>query len=431
MAHVANLTERSYAEARDREAPLARFRERFYVQAGAIYMDGNSLGLLSIDAEESVLRVLDQWKTLGIGGWLKAEPAWFYLGEELGRRLAPLVGARPESVVVAGGTTINLHALVSTFYHPNGARRKIVANVLDFPSDIYALEAQIALHGGEPECDLVKVRSRDGRTIAEDDVIDALTDDVALLLLPSVLYRSGQLFDIERLTAAAHARGVLVGWDCCHSVGSIPHHFDAWDVDFAFWCNYKYLNAGPGSIGALYVNQRHFDVVPALPGWWGYEKSSQFDMRHEFEPAHGAGAWQISTISVLSAAPLLGSLALFAEAGIETVRAQSLAMTDYLIELLQASGLLAAPYSYAIGTPAEHARRGGHVAVEHEHGPQIARALKQRGVIPDFRPPNVVRLAPIPFYVSYADCWETVQQLRAIIDSGEYLQQPAERDVVA
>lgn len=428
---MANVTTRADAEARDREAPLRRFRERFYTQPGQIYMDGNSLGLLSVDAEAALLQALDQWKTLGIGGWLEAAPAWYYLGEELGRRMAPLVGARPESVVVAGGTTINLHALVATFYEPTAGRRKIVADELDFPSDIYALEAQIALRGGEPERDLVKVGSRDGRTIAEEDVIAALTDEVALLLLPSVLYRSGQLFDIQRVTAAAHERGILVGWDCCHSVGAIPHHFDAWDVDFAFWCNYKYLNAGPGSIGALYVNERHFDRLPALPGWWGYEKSRQFDMRHAFEPARGAGGWQISTISVLSAAPLLGSLALFEEAGLETVRAQSLAMTDYLIELLDASGLLAAPYHYAIGTPAEHARRGGHVAVEHEHGPQIARALKQRGVIPDFRPPNVVRLAPIPFYVTYVDCWETVQHLRAIIDSGAYLEQPAERDVVA
>lgn len=428
---MANVTERADAEARDREAPLRSFRERFYTQPGVIYMDGNSLGLLSVDAEAGVLQVLDQWKTLGIGGWLEADPAWYYLGEELGRRMAPLVGARPESVVVAGGTTINLHALVATFYQPAGKRRKIVANELDFPSDIYALEAQIALRGGEPERELVKVRSRDGRTITEEDVIAALTDEVALLLFPSVLYRSGQLFDMQRLTAAAHERGILVGWDCCHSAGSIPHQFDAWDVDFAFWCNYKYLNAGPGSIGALYVNERHFEKLPALPGWWGYEKSRQFDMLHEFEPAHGAGGWQISTISVLSAAPLLGSLAMFAEAGLDAVRAQSLAMTDYLIELLEAAGLLAAPYNYAIGTPAEHARRGGHVAVEHEHGPQIARALKQRGVIPDFRPPNVVRLAPIPFYVSYVDCWEAVQHLRAIIDSGAYLEQPAERDVVA
>jgi kynureninase len=425
------VTTRAEAEARDSEAPLRSFRERFYTQPGQIYMDGNSLGLLSRDAEASVLQALEQWKTLGIGGWLEADPAWFYLGEELGRRMAPLVGAWPESVVVAGGTTINLHALVATFYEPTATRRKIVADELDFPSDIYALEAQIALRGGEPERDLVKVPSRDGRTIAEEDVIAALTDEVALLLLPSVLYRSGQLFDIQRVTAEAHARGILVGWDCCHSIGAIPHQFDAWDVDFAFWCNYKYLNAGPGSIGALYVNERHFEKLPALPGWWGYEKSRQFDMRHEFEPARGAGGWQISTISVLSAAPLLGSLAMFAEAGLETVRAQSLAMTDYLIELLEAEGLLSAPYNYAIGTPLEHSRRGGHVAVEHEHGPQIARALKQRGVIPDFRPPNVVRLAPIPFYVTYVDCWETVQHLRAIVDSGAYLEQPAERDVVA
>ena len=422
---------RAAAEALDRDDEFAALRERFYVQEGVYYMDGNSLGLLSRDAEQALLHALDEWKTLGIDGWLNADPPWFYLGEELGKRMAHMVGAEPDEVVVTGGTTVNLHALVATFYEPVDGRRKIIVNELDFPSDIYALEAQIAGRGGEPERDLVKVRSRDGRTIHRDDVAAAMNDDVALVLLPSVLYRSGQLFDIEAITRAAHARGIPVGWDCCHSAGSVPHRFDEWNVDFAFWCNYKYLNAGPGSVGALYVNRKHFDRQPALPGWWGYDKDRQFDMSHEWQGAAGAGAWQMSTLSILSAAPLLGSLRIFDEIGIERVRARSLALTDYMLALIEESGLTAAPYSYAIGTPRDHAQRGGHVAVEHPSGAQINAALKSRGVIPDFRPPNVVRLAPIPLYTSFADIWDTVAILRDVVDSGEYQHQSDRRGVVA
>lgn len=422
---------REYAENMDRDDPLAPFKSRFYVAEGTVYMDGNSLGLLSRDAEASLLKTLEQWKTLGIDGWLKADPPWFYLGEELGRRSAALVGAQPEEVVVAGTTTVNLHALVATFYEPTEGRRKIVAGELDFPSDIYALQSQILLHGGDPERDLVKVASRDGRFIEEDDIIAALDESVALVLLPSVLYRSGQLFDIQRVTAAAHEHGIPVGWDCCHSAGVIPHHFDRWGVDFAFWCNYKYLNAGPGGIASLYVNKKHFGKRPALPGWWGYQKDRQFDMLHEFEGAEGAGAWQISTITVLSAAPLVGSLQIMEEAGIERVRAKSLALTDYLAALIENSGIVGGEYGYEIGTPREHERRGGHIAVEHEHAAAIARSLKSRGIVPDFRPPNVIRLAPVPLYTSFQDVWQTVRHLREIIETGEFRNVSAEREVVA
>jgi kynureninase len=258
-----------------------------------------------------------------------------------------------------------------------------------------------------------------------------MTDEVALALLPSVLYRSGQLLDIARLTAAAHERGIAIGFDCDHSAGSVPHRFDADGVDFAVWCNYKYLNSGPGSVGAIYVNRRHFGRRPGLSGWWGYQKERQFDMAHEWEGAEAAGAWQISTVPLLSTAPLLGSLAIIAEAGIEAMRAKSLAMTDYLIELIEETGLLEAPYRYRIGTPREHDRRGGHVSVEHDAGPRIAKALRQAGVVPDFRPPDVIRLAPIPLYTSYADCWQVVQALKQVIESGSYLNVPEGRDLVS
>src|SRR4051812_43301914 len=229
----------------DAPDPLARFRERFHLPPGRIYLDGNSLGLLSRDAEAETLRALEQWKTLGIDGWLGADPPWFTLGEELGALLAPLIGAEPEAVVVTGSTTVNQHALTATFYRPHGSRRKVVATALDFPSDVYALQSLIHLRGGDLRHDLVLVPSRDGRTIAEEDVIATLGDDVALALLPAVLYRSGQLLDIPLLAAEARARGIPLGFACAHSIGAVLHRFDDWGVDWAFWCSYKYLNAGP------------------------------------------------------------------------------------------------------------------------------------------------------------------------------------------
>jgi kynureninase len=427
-----NRTGEAYARSLDAGDPLARFRDRFYpLPDGKVYLDGNSLGLLSTDAESAVLNALDQWKRLGIDGWLAAEPDWFTLGERLGAMMAPLVGAQADEVIVTGTTTVNLHALVSTFYRPEGRRRKIVATALDFPSDVYALQSQIALHGGDPAGDLIRVPSRDGRLIEEDDLIGALTGEVALALFPSALYRSGQLLDIERLAVAGRERGIVIGFDCAHSVGAVPHRFDDWEVDFALWCTYKYLNAGPGAVGALYVNRRHFDRTPGLTGWWGYAKEKQFDMLHTWDGAPGAGAWQISTVPLLYCASLFGSLAIFADAGIDRIREKSLAQTDYLIELLEGSGLTESPYNYRIGTPIEHYRRGGHLAVEHDAGPRIARALKGRGVIPDFRPPDVIRLAPIALYTTYHEIWRTARMLREIIDSGEFLQVAEGRSLVA
>ena len=426
-----DITAEAHARALDAADPLAAFRDRFYIQPGMVYLDGNSLGLLSRDAEAEVLRVLGEWRDLGIDGWMRADPPWYWIGESLGALVAPLVGAAPEEVVITGSTTMNVHALVSTFYQPEGARTRILATALDFPSDIYALQGQIALRGGDPDRDLVAVPSADGRTMDEDDLIAAMTDDVALVFLPSVLYRSGQLLDMERLTAAAHARGIPIGFDCAHSAGAVPHRFSDWDVDFAVWCSYKYLNAGPGAVAGLYVNRKHFDTRPGLAGWWGSDKDRQFDMRHEFTGANGAGAWQIGTPPLLGLAPLAGSLRIVAEAGMDRLREKSLAQTDYLVELLEATGLTGERYGYRIGTPAGHARRGGHIAVEHAAGPGVARALKRRGVIPDFRPPDVVRLAPIPLYTSYHDIWTAVGHLREIIERDEHLKGDGGRELVA
>jgi kynureninase len=418
---LSDRTTEAYAHALDAADPLAHFRDHFYIPDGVRYLDGNSLGLLSRDAESAMQQAMEAWKTQGVSAWTAADPPWFTLAESLGTRMAALVGATPESVIVTGGTTINLHQMLATFYRPDGERRKIVATSLDFPSDIYALQGQILLHGGDPERDLVLVSSRDRRTIAMDDVLAAIDDTVSIVLMPSVLYRSGQLLDIPAIAAAAHEHGALIGLDCAHSVGAIPHEFDAWGIDFAIWCTYKYLNAGPGAVGALYVNSKYFGTRPLLSGWWGYRKDRQFEMAHAWEGASGAGAFQISTVPLLSTAALAGSLAITEEAGIEAIRAKSLAQTDYLIDLIEGSGLCDAPYDYRIGTPRIHAERGGHVAVEHDEAARISTTLRTRGVIVDFRPPHVIRIAPVALYTTYHDLWETVQTLREIIETGTHL----------
>jgi kynureninase len=332
-------------------------------------------------------------------------------------------------LVAAASTTVNIHHLLQTFYRPESTRTKLVVDELNFPSDLYAAQGQVAARGLDPAEHLVVVRSRDGYTIDEEDVIAALTEEVAVLWIPVVLYRSGQLLDVARLARAARERGVLIGVDACHSAGAVPHRLHDWDVDFATWCTYKHLNAGPGSIAGLFVNRRHFGTQPGLPGWWGYRKEKRFDMLFEFEGAPNAAAWQIGCISVLSAAPLLGSLELFAQVGIDAVREKSLALTDYLIGLLD--GLLGgAEHGVTVGTPREHARRGGHVAVRHRDAYRICRCLKDRGVIPDFRPPDVVRLAPCALYTSFHDVWRAVDILRDIIETGAFEEFSSERALV-
>jgi kynureninase len=403
----------------DAKDPLSTYKDRFYHVPGVIYMDGNSLGLMSKDAEASLFRVLDEWRRLGIGGWSSAEIPWITYAEALGAMEAGLVGAEPDEVVVCGGTTINLHTLVATFYNPKEERRKILADELNFPSDLYALEAQIRLRGADPDKDLVLVESRDVSLIEEDDVIDAMTDDVALILMPSVYYRSGQLLDMGRLTEAAHEREIPIGFDCSHSVGVVPHRFDDWGVDFAFWCNYKYMNGGPGATGSVYVNRRHFGRMPGLAGWFGNDRATMFDMDTRFDPAKTAAAWQIGTTTMLSTAPLEGAVRMINEAGIENVRKKSLKITAYLMFLVDEM-LSDLPYSFSIGTPRKPERRGGHVGVVHEDGWRVNEALKARGVVPDFRPPNIIRLAPVPLYVGYHDVWKVIEHLKSVIDNREH-----------
>ncbi|MHA1738360.1 MAG: kynureninase [Candidatus Heimdallarchaeota archaeon] len=404
----------------DAKDSLAKYREQFFIQDDIIYMDGNSLGLLSKESEKAMLRIINEWKTIAIGGWLEPEQPWFYFSEKLGEKVSSIVGAKPVEVVATGTTTVNIHALISSFYKPKGKRTKILADVLNFPTDIYALQSQIMLQGLDPKEHLILAPSEDGRFLDEEKIVELMTDEIAVALLPSVLYRSGQLLDMEYLTKEAHKKGILIGFDCSHSVGTVPHKFDDWDIDFALWCSYKYMNGGPGSSAFLYVNEKHFDVHPGLTGWFGNVKETQFNMVLDFEPAHNAGRWQISSPGILGAAAIEGALNVTLDAGIDAIREKSIKQTSYLIYLYDEI-LSKEPYNFILGAKREHEKRGGHIALQRdEYAFEICEALKARNVVPDFRQPNVVRIAPAALYNTYHDIWNVVHLLKEIIDNKEF-----------
>jgi kynureninase len=406
---------RDFAKKLDQEDKLAKYKERFYINEGEIYMDGNSCGLCSKDAEETLLKALKDWKELGIGVWTKG--GYFLYQDKLGAMMAPLINADPEEVTCGNSTTVNIHQGINTFYKPTPERNKIIMDDINFPTDKYAVMSDIRVHGYDPDKCLKVVKSRDGEYIYEDDMIEAMTDDVCIILLPSVLYRSAQLLDMERITREAHKRGIYVGFDLCHSIGVVPHDFKKIDPDFAVWCDYKYLNGGPGAIAGLYINKKHFKMQPGLAGWQGNKKETQFNLSQEFEHAEYAGGWQIGTQPILSMAPIEGSLKMINEAGIENIREKSLKITAYMMYLIDEK---LTKYGFGVGNPREDSVRGGHVALTHKDALRINEAFKNNHIIPDFRYPNVIRLAPVPLYVSYEDVYEMVERIIKIMENKEY-----------
>lgn len=409
-------------EQRDATDPLASFRQRFFVPAGQIYLDGNSLGLLSHDAERTLLQALEVWKTGGIGGWLDGDSPWFTMAESLAARVAKLVGAEADEVAIANSMTINLHQLLSTLYRPHDTRTKILIDAHSFPTDRYALRSHLRLRGLDPDEHLVVAGGDDSRFLDEAQIEIALRDPtLQMALFPSVVYTTGQLLDLERLCRAAQENSVIIGLDMSHSVGVMPHALDAWGADFAGWGHYKYISAGPGAVAGLYLNRRHFGadggVEAGMAGWWSVHKERMFEMADEFFPGLGASALQIGTPPVLSMAPLDGALMPIEEAGLERMRAKSLAMTEFLMNIAETE---LAGSGFEIGTPKEPERRGGHVSLLHKEAGHICQALRLRGVIPDFRKPDIVRLAPSPLFNSFADCWNAMQILKEIVTTRSY-----------
>lgn len=389
----------------DQSDELARFRERFVLPPGVIYLDGNSLGPVSLAAKRSLEQALSSWEAHQIEGWTEGEAPWLFLPEQIGARLAPLVGARPEEVIATGSTTLNLHQLLATLYDGSGP---ILLDANSFPTDRYAIQSHLALRGLNPETYL--------RFVEPDEATIEATlqqERIALAVLPSVVYTSGRLLDIARLTQAIQAQGGIVLWDLSHSIGAVPHALSKIGADGAFWCSYKWLSAGPGAVGGLYWNAKHFDRAPGIAGWFGAAKSALFSGSHALTPAPGAARLQTGTTHVLSLAPLAGSLSLFEEAGIAAIRAKSLALTSFLRECLAEL----APELTCI-TPTIDSQRGGHLTLRHPQAALLSRALRALGVVGDHRPPDLLRLAPAPLFTSYAECLEAARRVREVMDAG-------------
>lgn len=407
-----------FALEKDREDELFNVRQRFLLQPDTIYMDGNSLGLASIDSQRTLQEANESWIKDGIAIWNAKDSKYFLYSSYLGAKLAPLIGAEAEEVAVMGSTTLNLHSALATFYHPTKHKYKIIIDNLNFPTDRYAIESEVRLHGLEVEDALKVVDSPDGKFIDEEAMINAMTDDVALIILPAVLYRSAQIVDMKKITDAAHKKDIIVGWDLCHAIGAIEIDFSKIQPDFAVWCNYKYLNGGPGATGGFYINKKHFSKKPGLAGWFGNRISSQFELNQKFEHNQSsASGWQTGTPSILSMAPLEGALDIFEDVGLTAIRKKSLDITAYLMYLTDEK---LASYGYTVGNSRIDEKRGGHICLEHDEAYRICQALREHKVIPDFRDPNVIRLAPIALYTSYREVYRLVEVLEVIAKDKEY-----------
>lgn len=398
----------------DRSDPLARFRDEFHIPRRVngeeeIYFAGNSLGLLPKRTPKYVAAELESWKELAVKAHFSGENPWMPYHELLAEPMARLVGAAPGEVVAMNSLTVNLHLMMASFYRPTRERHRILLEERAFPSDDYALESQARFHGFDPSEALVRVRSEDVAAVLERD-----GGSIALVLLPGVQYYTGEAFDIEAITRLAHAKGCIAGFDLAHAAGNLVLRLHDWNVDFAVWCTYKYLNSGPGSVGACFVHERHGrrSDLPRLAGWWGHDKASRFRMEPGFRPIPGAEGWQLSNPPILSLAAIRASLDVFTEAGgMEPLREKSVRLTGYLEWLLRRD--LAEPVE--ILTPADPHRRGCQLSLRVRSsvpGREVFERLEASGVTCDWREPDVIRVAPVPLYNRYEEVWRFVEILK-------------------
>jgi kynureninase len=410
------------ALAEDASDPLACFREQFHHPCDAdgrrlVYLCGHSLGLQPKSAAQYVEQEMQDWRRLGVLGHHAAERPWIRYHEQAAAPLAALVGAKATEVVAMNSLTVNLHLMMVSFFRPEAARNRVLIEKSAFPSDRYAIASQLDFHGLSAAEHLIEVEPRPGeRHLRTEDVIHRIEqegDSLALVLLPSVQYLTGQSLDLGPLIGAARHAGAAVGVDLAHGIGNTLLNLHDWNADFAVWCSYKYLNAGPGAIGGCFVHERHARSVdlPRFAGWWGNDPALRFQMGPEFRPILGADGWQISNPPVLSAAPLLASLDIFQRAGIRPLREKSIALTGFLQRLIQER----LPGLVDIVTPSAASHRGCQLSLRIARSPAAAKRchdlLTAAGVIGDWREPDVLRLAPVPLYNTYSDVFAAVDAL--------------------
>jgi kynureninase len=415
-----------FAQQLDTEDPLRSFRDRFHLPLGkngtpVIYFAGNSLGLMPKSARKIVEQELDDWADLGVDAHLKAKTPWYSYHETLREPVARLVGAQPIEVICMNSLTVNLHLMMATFYRPTKSRFKILMEEPAFPSDTYAIKTQIVYHGFEPKEALVLARPRAGEfTVRTEEILDLIekhADELAVVLIGGVNFFTGQLFDIPTITAAARKHGITVGVDLAHAIGNVPLSLHDWNVDFAVWCSYKYLNAGPGAVAGAFVHKRHAanTKLPRLAGWFGNDPNTRFRMHlePEFIPVPSADGWQISNPPILSMAPLRASLAIFEEAGLDALRQKSIKLTNYLQFLLESEPDGGSKRQFNIITPPKDNERGCQLSIQaQEHPKELFAKLEAAGVKCDFREPNVIRVAPTPLYNTFHEVWRFADILR-------------------
>ncbi len=417
----------AFARDLDEQDPLRSFRERFHLPRRAvgepvIYFSGNSLGLQPKSVEGAVDRELEDWATLAADAHLKAHTPWYSYHEALRESGCRLVGASAPSpqagceIVMMNSLTVNLHLMLATFFAPSGTRQRILMEYPAFPSDLYAVQTHLRHRGLDPADTLLQIKPLADEHTLRTEAIEALLEEqgeqIALVLLPGVNFFTGQVFDMKRITAAAHRHGCVVGWDLAHAAGNVPLALHDWDVDFACWCSYKYLNGGPGAVAGCFVHERHGRnlELPRLAGWWGNDPETRFRMhlQPQFVPQPGAEGWQISNPPIFSMAPLKASLEIFDEAGLEALRAKSVLLTGYLRYLIEQQP----PGALEIITPAEPDACGCQLSLlVHDEPEAQFKRLVAEGVACDLRQPNVIRVAPVPLYNTFHEAWAFSQVL--------------------
>lgn len=410
----------AFAQQLDAEDPLKDYREQFHFPKvdgkQVIYFTGNSLGLQPKRTKDFVDEVMEDWANLAVEGHFYSKKPWWDYHERLAAPLAKVVGAKTEEISVMNTLTVNLHLLMVSFYIPTKKRYKIICEEKAFPSDQYLIQSQVRFHGLEADDAIVEVKKRGGENYwrTEDIIakINEVGDELALVIIGGVNYYSGQVFDMNTITKAGHDVGAFVGWDLAHGVGNIELKLNEWNVDFAAWCSYKYMNSGPGNASGIYVNEKHLNKtdIPRFEGWWGTKKETRFLMKPEFEPIETADAWQLSNPPVLSVAPYLASLTMFEEVGMPALIEKRDKIVSYLEFVLQEIDK-EVDSTFEIITPREN--RGCQLSVFlHGQGKSLFDYLIKNGVITDWREPNVIRLAPAPFYSSYEDMYQFGQLLK-------------------
>jgi kynureninase len=414
----------AFATQLDEQDSLNHFREQFYIPVingnECIYFTGNSLGLQPKTTQDYVVNELEDWANFGVEGHFHATNPWFSYHEIFPQQVAKIVGALPEEVVVMNQLTVNLHLLMTTFYRPSKERFKIICEAKAFPSDQYAFESQVKLHGFNPDEAIIEVKPREGEySIRTEDIIATIekhSSSIALVLFSGVNYNTGQVCDMPSITKAAHNIGAYCGFDLAHAAGNIELHLHDWDVDFACWCSYKYLNSGPGGVAGAYIHQKHFTnkSLQRLAGWWGQNKTNRFKMEKGFDPIETAEGWQLSNAPILSMAAHKASLDIFEDAGIENLVAKGKQLSDYLFFIIEELNSTLTKKAIEIITPKNE--KGCQVSMLMlQKGKEVFEALKQNGVLADWREPNVIRIAPVPLYNTFKEIYHFGEIVKRIL----------------